>query len=84
MRRFLLVAVVLVVAVLFFFAPFLPVSATTPAGPLSGGVSPSFMLFQCGSFVGGVTFEVPSGAGVGGHVPFWVASSNWNCQYLHW
>jgi len=84
MRRRSLIIIVSIVVVLFF-APILPGEWVNPGGggPSITWVSPSFLLFQCGSFAGGVTIEVPSGTVVGRPLPFWVASSNWNCQYLH-
>ncbi|MDG6901313.1 MAG: hypothetical protein JRM80_05065 [Nitrososphaerota archaeon] len=77
------VAGALVVIVLaFFFAPIVPVTSLTPAGARSARISPSFGLFQCGAFVGGVVIEVPNGSMVG-QAPSWVASPNWNCQFPH-
>jgi hypothetical protein len=83
LRRRSLLIVCAMMFILFFFTPFLPIEWASPAGlPIrSAWVSPSFALFQCGSFVGSVAIQVTGNAVVGLPVPFWVASSNWNCQF---
>ncbi len=84
MKRRVLAGVVLAIVMAFFFAPVFREEwgNFAPGGsPTVGWVSPSFALFQCGAHVGGVGIQMPNG-GVGGlPEPFWIASSNWNCQY---
>jgi hypothetical protein len=77
---------VAIVLLVFFFAPLVQEEwGNFGARPETvGWVSPSFAMFQCGAFVGGVDIGLPNG-GVGNApgTPFWLASSNWNCQYPH-
>ena len=70
----------------FFFAPCISTSvANLGGGPnYSALISPSYMIFQCGAFIGHPGLRVYNGAGVGGPEPFWIASSNWNCEFPQW
>ncbi len=86
MKKRYLLGFVVAVVVVFLFAPVIREEwANFGGGPSTvGWVSPSFALFQCGAFVGGVGIQMPNG-GVGGMAePPWVVSSNWNCQYPQW
>ena len=84
MRRILLaVLAVTIVGVALFFVPFLPMTYMNYGrGAETAWVSPSFGLFQCGDFVGTVSIQVADG-GAPGDLPFWLSSSNWNCEFPH-
>jgi len=89
MRKTIIVSLILVAALgVFFFAPVIE-ETWGNFGPgdseTVGWVSPSFVLFQCGAYVGRVGIQVPNGGVVNqAGLPFWEASSNWNCQFPHW
>ena len=84
MRWRTITAVTVAVVLIFFFLPVFPVVGISPLrGEETGWVSPSFALFQCGSFTGFVFIEVSNGAVVGVAAPFWLSSANWNCQFPH-
>jgi hypothetical protein len=82
-RRALKVWAVLALAIIvFFFVPLVPMTtANFGGGPdYNALVSPSFVFFQCGDFVGHVGIEVPNGATVNPYKPF---SAFWNCDFPH-
>jgi len=83
MRKVTLAIIVVAAVVVFFFLPVLPETwSNFGGGPeFHGWVSPSFAFFQCGTFVGSVGIQVPNGAFVNGPAPFWLRTSNWNCQF---
>jgi len=83
MRRITVVVIVVAVGIVFFFLPVVPESwANFGGGPETHGwVSLSFAFFQCGAYVGGVGIQVPNGAFANGPAPFWLRTSNWNCQF---
>lgn len=86
MKRGIKVAVIgIVFFLVFFFAPFIPMTTANFGGGLDYNalVSPSFALFQCGDFIGHVGIQVPNGATVNPYKPY---SSFWNCDYprLNW
>jgi hypothetical protein len=87
MRRGYLLGIAVAIIAVFFFAPVLREEwGNFGGGPDTvGWVSPSFALFQCGAYMGGVGIQVPNGAAVNvPGVPFWESSSNWNCAFPHW
>jgi hypothetical protein len=77
--------VLAVIGVAFFFAPVVRMEWANFGGSpdIVAWVSPSFALFQCGAFVGEVGIQVPNGGLVNAQVAFWLASSNWNCEFPH-